>query len=175
VTACTDRDGDSLLLNRAIQAVVTCGARTLNRLLDQLVDDAPGVHPDESKQAVPGALQTAVLHVDDLSGQTHFAGQNQTVRFALDGQSYEIDLSDQDAADFRRALQPYVQSGRQASRRTRNSASPRGRTPGRRGTQAGRREDNAAIRDWARAHGHEVSDRGRIPMHVVQAYQATGG
>ena len=34
------------------------------------------------------------------------------------------------------------------------------------------REQNRAIRDWARAQGMKVSDRGRIPADVLQAYQA---
>ena len=30
----------------------------------------------------------------------------------------------------------------------------------------------AHVREWARANGHEVSDRGRISKSVMQAYQA---
>ena len=33
------------------------------------------------------------------------------------------------------------------------------------------RDQTAAIREWARANGHEVSDRGRISKSVMQAYQ----
>jgi hypothetical protein len=162
-------------LIRTIRAVVTCGAGTLRGLLHQFVDDAPGVHLEEPKRAVPVALETAVLAVDGPGGQQLRADRSQTVRFALDGQSYEIDLSEQDAADFRLALQRYVHSGRRASRPTGASAVPRGSTPTRQGTAASRRrrEGNAAIRQWARAHGHDVSDRGRIPMNVVQAYRAS--
>jgi hypothetical protein len=162
-----------LLLIRALHAVVTCGARTLSGLLGASVDDAPGVPHDEPKRAVPVAPEAAVLVVDDLGGQTPVTDQRQTVGFALDGQSYEIDLSDQDAADFRLALQPYVLSGRRATRRTGAPPVPRGSTPVRRSTAASRQEGNAAIRKWARANGHEVSDRGRVPMNVVQAYQAS--
>jgi hypothetical protein len=174
VTARTDLDGDALFLIRAIRTVVTCGTRTLRGLLHQFVDDAPGAHADEPKRAVPVAPETAVLAADGSSGQPLHVDQSQTVRFALDGQRYEIDLSEQDATDFRLALQPYVHSGRRASRRTGASAVPRGSTPARRGSAASRRDGNAAIREWARAHGHDVSDRGRIPMNVVQAYRASG-
>jgi hypothetical protein len=170
VTARTDLDGDALLLIRAIRAVVTCGTRTLSGLLHQFVDGAPSAHPDEPKRGVPVALETAVLVVDGPDGHPLRADRCQTVRFALDGQSYEIDLSERDAADFRLALQRYVHSGR----RTGASAVPRGGTPAWQGTAASRRERNAAIRQWARAHGHDVSDRGRIPMNVVQAYRASG-
>ncbi|HSU09851.1 MAG TPA: histone-like nucleoid-structuring protein Lsr2 [Pseudonocardia sp.] len=34
------------------------------------------------------------------------------------------------------------------------------------------REETHAIREWARQHGHQVSDRGRIPKSVIEAYQA---
>jgi nucleoid-associated protein Lsr2 len=37
--------------------------------------------------------------------------------------------------------------------------------------RAGRRCSTAAIREWAREHGHKVSDRGRIPKSVIEAYQ----
>ncbi|MDQ1662378.1 MAG: hypothetical protein QOJ68_2358 [Blastococcus sp.] len=174
VTALTELAGDSLLLTRMIRAVSTCGARTLSGLLHQFLSDAPGMRPDTSKGGVPVPLEAAVALVDDPGGQPLSADPNQTVRFALDGQRYEIDLSDQDAAAFRLALQPYVQSGRRASRRTGTSASARRSTPDRRGTAGRRREDNALIREWARAQGHEVSDRGRIPRMVLEAYQASG-
>jgi hypothetical protein len=32
--------------------------------------------------------------------------------------------------------------------------------------------DTAAVREWARAHGHTVSDRGRIPRHILEAFTA---
>jgi hypothetical protein len=32
------------------------------------------------------------------------------------------------------------------------------------------REQNQAIRDWARKRGMKVSDRGRIPAEVLEAY-----
>ena len=32
--------------------------------------------------------------------------------------------------------------------------------------------DTAAVREWARAHGYAVSDRGRIPRHIVEAFAA---
>ena len=34
------------------------------------------------------------------------------------------------------------------------------------------REETRAIREWAREHGHKVSDRGRIPKSVLEAYKA---
>ena len=28
------------------------------------------------------------------------------------------------------------------------------------------------VREWARANGHQVSDRGRVPAEVMEAYRA---
>jgi hypothetical protein len=43
-------------------------------------------------------------------------------------------------------------------------------------TKSGRRGrgglDTAAVREWAREHGYTVSDRGRIPRHIVEAFTA---
>jgi hypothetical protein len=48
---------------------------------------------------------------------------------------------------------------------------------GRRTQRTGRRRgvDTAEVRRWAREHGHQVSDRGRIPNAVIEAFQASNG
>jgi hypothetical protein len=50
----------------------------------------------------------------------------------------------------------------------------KGDKPGRRrhSDGDGRRAEAAAIRTWACENGYEVSDRGRIPKTVVEAYRA---
>jgi hypothetical protein len=103
---------------------------------------------------------TLIEFVDDIDG----GKADRTVAFAFDGASYEIDLSKKNAAAFERALKPYLGAARRA-RRTRSRSTNRRQ---RRGT--GR--DLAAIRDWARANGHSVADRGRIPASVIDAYTA---
>ncbi|WP_345134066.1 Lsr2 family DNA-binding protein [Microbacterium laevaniformans] len=46
----------------------------------------------------------------------------------------------------------------------------------RRGTSRSARKasgvDLAAVREWARANGHTVSERGRVPAAVLEAYAA---
>ena len=118
------------------------------------------------------AQKTVVVVVDDLTGQTLPQEQGQTVRFGLDGQAYEIDLSRAHAEELRAAFRRYIDAGRRVGRQpsTRGTAD-RGARP-RQGGPAGRPRDSAAIRAWARAHGHRVSDRGRIPTEVLQAYEA---
>jgi len=102
--------------------------------------------------------------VDDVDGTS----ATQTVRFALDGRDYEIDLNDINAAKLRKALHPYAAAGRRLGagsgtlRRRRLTAGAYGMT----------KEEMANVRGWARSNGYQVSDRGRIKGEVVAAYHA---
>ncbi|CCH89214.1 Putative lysyl tRNA synthetase-like protein [Modestobacter italicus] len=115
------------------------------------------------------ARKTTIVLEDDLSGEVLEEGRGKTVSFALDGQSYEIDLSGDNASQLRADLRRYVDAGRKTS-------APRGSASGRRTAasdpSASGRKDTGEIRSWARKSGHEVSDRGRIPSSVVEAYDA---
>jgi hypothetical protein len=113
------------------------------------------------------ARKVQVILSDDLDDSI---SADETVTFALDGTTYEIDLSEKNASEMRGALGKYVSAARKVSSRgTRASGSGRSRATG-----GGRmdREQAGAIRDWARKNGHEVSDRGRIPASVVEAFEA---
>jgi hypothetical protein len=104
-------------------------------------------------------IQTVL--VDDIDG----GNADETVPFALDGVTYEIELSAKNAAALRDALASWVGHARRVS----------GRTPtGRRGSssRASSGTDTAAVREWARKNGHTVSDRGRISAEVLAAYEA---
>ncbi|MFI0420157.1 hypothetical protein C1I98_00225 [Spongiactinospora gelatinilytica] len=108
------------------------------------------------------AKQIQEILIDDLDG----GEANETVAFAIDGTSYEIDLSDLNAKKLRDALSPFVQSARRAAAVT-------GRRRGGRGSQrAMTREKSSEIRAWAKAHGLPVSERGRIASSVVEQYEA---
>jgi hypothetical protein len=104
------------------------------------------------------ATQTMTKLVDDLDGTT----AERTISFSWDGHAFEIDLSKKNIAALEGVLKPYLAAGR----RVRGAAV---RT-GRRGV--GKRVGMPDIREWARANGHEISDRGRIPVAVVEAYEA---
>jgi hypothetical protein len=108
-----------------------------------------------------------VILSDDLDDSI---SADETVTFALDGTTYEIDLSENNASEMRDVLGKYVSAARKVSSRG-NRASGGGRS---KATGGGRmdREQAGAIRDWARKNGHEVSDRGRIPASVVEAFEA---
>ena len=117
------------------------------------------------------AQQTIVRYTDDLDGSE----ASGTVDFGLDGRIYEIDLSEQNAAKLRYALAPFIDVARKAGGRSSGRTRARAqRQPAEEQPARSSRADTAAIRDWARQHGHTVNDRGRIPKSVIEAYQAAG-
>jgi len=120
------------------------------------------------------ARKTIVTLVDDLTGEE--AEAISTVEFAVDGVTYEIDLVDDNAAQLRDALASYVAAGRKTGGR-RVSAARGGRRsrPSSNGDTTGsgyNRETLKSIRAWAKQNGHAVSDRGRLPADVVEAWEA---
>jgi Lsr2 len=115
------------------------------------------------------ARKVQVILSDDLDENV---AADETVSFSLDGTSYEIDLSEKNAQELRDAFSRYVQAARKVGRGSgRASGGGRSRATGGGGRMD--REQAGAIRDWARKNGHAVSDRGRIPASVVEAYEAT--
>ncbi len=113
------------------------------------------------------AQQTVVRLVDDLDDTVIQDGEGQTVKFGLDGTSYEIDLTNTHADELREAVSRYVQAGRKLGTTRTAAVTGSSRGPARRD-----REQTQAIRDWAKAQGMEVSERGRIPKTVLDAYNA---
>ncbi|GAA1941282.1 Lsr2 family protein [Microbacterium aoyamense] len=105
--------------------------------------------------------------VDDIDGTVLEVGEGETVLFSLDGVAYEIDLTDDNAAALRSALEPYLAAGRSISSSRAVTSSPAGRKRRRPGQQ-----DYSAIRDWAKSNGYQVSERGRVPASVIEAYEA---
>ena len=110
------------------------------------------------------AQKVTVTLVDDLDGST----AEETVEFGLDGASYTIDLSSDNAGRLRDALEEYVDHARRAGGRKRAGGRPPAGRPPR--PASADREQNQAIREWARKQGMKVSDRGRIPAEVLEAY-----
>jgi len=108
------------------------------------------------------AKQRTVILVDDLDG----GEATEQVQFAVDGRSYEIDLSAENSAKLREALAPYISAARRRSGR-RSSYVPT--APAR---PTSDREHNQSIREWAATQGMKISERGRIPSTVLEAYRA---
>jgi hypothetical protein len=100
------------------------------------------------------------LHEGDVEG-------TETIAFSVDGAAYEIDVCDLHAGELRDAFAPYVGAARRAGR----SAAPARRGRGASARTAGK-DRTTEIREWARKHGHKVSDRGRLSAAVVAAYEA---
>lgn len=104
--------------------------------------------------------------VTELTDDTNGKPADETVTFGLDGREYEIDLTSKNAAALRKAFDVYVKNGRRVGgRRPRSSGAPRSSNP--------KSElDTRAVREWAGKNGFQVSERGRIPGNVLQAYKA---
>jgi len=132
-----------------------------------LSDDTP---PDEggfNDRAVGAPQQVRANRVDDVDG----SAVAETVTFGLDGRHYRLDLSRENAARLREALAPFVavaRPSRQGGRDRRGRSGPDGVQPS--GSSSDRNR-NAAIREWARQHGHELSKRGRIPASLLEMYK----
>jgi uncharacterized membrane protein len=108
------------------------------------------------------ATKTQVVLVDDLTGDP----ADTTVKFALDKTEYEIDLSNENAAEMRDELSRYVEAARRVTGGGRRSA------PAAKPTYSG--YDPAAVRAWAAGRGIEVNARGRIKADVVEKFRAAG-
>ena len=99
--------------------------------------------------------------VDDLDGKVLEADEGETIHFSLGNSAYEIDLSKEHAAELRSALNTYMKAGRRAGSTTKSS-----------GKRSARNPETTAIREWASANGYQVSERGRVPANIVEAYRA---
>ncbi|WP_028660300.1 histone-like nucleoid-structuring protein Lsr2 [Nocardioides insulae] len=106
------------------------------------------------------AQKVHIVLEDDLDGSE----ATETITFALDGASYEIDLNDENAAKLRDAFAVYAGHARKIT--------AGGRRAGRRGAAPAGGPSPKDIRAWAREAGYTVPDRGRIPAEVRSAYDA---
>lgn len=104
------------------------------------------------------AQRVEVHLIDDIDGKSD---ATETVAFALDGVTYEIDLGAKNATKLRDSLAAYIAAGRRIGK-----------------ASAGKRKGAAGgpspreIREWAKANGYNVPDRGRIPQDVIDAYHS---
>ena len=106
------------------------------------------------------AQKIQTLFIDDIDG----GAAEGTVRFALDGTDYEIDLSGKHSDELHAALRKYVDHARKVGGAARRS--------GAHGTRRSGTVDTVAVRAWARETGLDIKDRGRVPADLVAKYQA---
>jgi Lsr2 len=109
------------------------------------------------------AQKMVVEVLDDIDGSP----ADRTVTFGFDGRDYEIDLSSKHADQLAKALEPFVAGARKVSssrRRTSSASAPKSKSKS--------KQDLADVRAWAKTQPDlKVSDRGRIPQAVFQAYE----
>ena len=110
------------------------------------------------------AKKVVTTLIDDIDGAVIGAGKGETVMFALDGVGYEIDLTNSNSARLREVSAPYMAAGRIVAKLSKSSRA--------RPTSTAHSVELAAIREWARANGHTAPSRGRIPVVIIDAYQA---
>jgi Lsr2 len=131
-----------------------------------LVGTAGIVSPQTMTEGVFMAERIVRQLIDDLDGSDITEGAGERVEFSVRGVAYQIDLSTANAANFDKALKPFVDG----ALKLRGSRGGRGKATS--GSGSASREQLAAIREWARKNGLEVSDRGRIKAEVVEAFEA---
>lgn len=115
------------------------------------------------------AQKMTVQLIDDLDGKSIEPGEGETITFGLDGVTYEIDLSKDNATRFRDSLAAFVNAGRRVG------GGRSGGTRSRRSSSSSSGDvDPKAVREWAKANNIELSARGRIPADVVQKFKDAG-
>lgn len=108
---------------------------------------------------------TNVELIDDIDGST----ATTTIEFTINGKNYIIDLSDENAAEFNKALAPYIEHARRARATKKKTASRKPRSS----SEASRikRQKSAQIRAWALENGITVAKRGVLNQSAIDAYE----
>jgi hypothetical protein len=120
-------------------------------------------NPDTNLWSTTMAQKIQTLFIDDIDG-----GEAEgTVKFALDGTEYEIDLSARHSEELRSALNRYTSHARKVGGTARRSSTRAGRKPS--------AVNTVEVRNWARENGYDIKERGRVPADLVTKYQAAAG
>lgn len=109
------------------------------------------------------AQKVSVTFACDYDSKEIPEGEHLTRAFSLDGRDYEIDLCEKHSQKFDETLARFAERARRVTGRV---TRPKRRT-------AAHRQHSADIRAWAKSSGITVSDRGRIPAHVIRDYEET--
>lgn len=117
----------------------------------------------------------AIKHVtiDDLDASEGA----ETRTFAIEGVEYEIDLIEAHAKELYRALEPFIESARRVQRGKKPARPTVAKSPAPASHKAtpDRSDQLDAIREWGRKNGYRVSNRGRVPKDIVQAFEESHG
>ena len=115
------------------------------------------------------------LLVDDMDGTPEHSRPIKTHTFEIDGEAFEIDLHDDNAAGLKSHFAHYIERARPV-RKTISANHPAGKkiavTPGRRVRAQVDKAQLDAERAWLRAQGHTVSNYGKISAELHGLYVA---
>lgn len=112
------------------------------------------------------AKQRIIHLIDDLDGGT----ADETIRFAIDEQVYEIDLSAVHAKELRATLDRYQERGRRLGRARLLAPGERPKGPRQRGGNG----EHSRARAWAKQNGYPIQPQGRVPKAIIERYQQAG-
>ena len=104
-------------------------------------------------------MAQTVIRTDDLDGSANA----ETIEFGLEGVTYTIDLSDENAQELREILARFIDAGQKVGGRAKAKSN---------GSNGASHLDLPTVRAWAKAQGYEVSERGRIAKDVLEAFAA---
>lgn len=110
------------------------------------------------------------ITVDDITGEPIEDGQGEHIEFSVQGVSYEMDLTKKNADAFHQVLKPYTEKATEVEE-VAAPARPARKAPAQGGNKRSP-DELKAIREWWRGEGNEISDRGRVPAPVLEAYEA---
>lgn len=127
-------------------------------------------------------------YIDDIDGVPIDEKDVDTVEFSYRGDDYTLVLTTKNGAQFNKDIARYIKAAKKAKAsddrvarkpvRTRKAAeakaAPKRKTSSRKSAapKLSASERSRAIREWARANGHSVSERGRLSTEIISAYEA---
>lgn len=104
---------------------------------------------------------------DDVDGSELDPSEVIVQTFTINGVDYSLDLGAKSAEKFDKDMGKWIDKATRIGGRHKRSSSKQAPTVSAPRTN---KEQLAAIREWARQNGYEVSDRGRIPNTIVDAF-----
>lgn len=118
------------------------------------------------------AKQLITQLTDDIDGTAIDNGSGESIEFSVNSVAYAIDLKSKNATEFHRKLDYYISHAEQIGGRKRRTTKAGGASTTGSGDAPAKRDrkQTHAIREWANNNGYKLSGRGRIPEHVIEAF-----
>lgn len=113
--------------------------------------------------------ETIVRFLDDLDKTEDVV---ETIEFGLRNKRYVIDLNEKNVLALEQSLEDFIAAARPAPTAITAGSTSKAKRATIGGSVRAAREQTQAIREWARNHGHTVSERGRIPKSIQEAFEA---